>query len=536
MKMLGAVLTMLVLGGCSKQATPARDTGVDGADAPSFDVRVDVRADASDDADGSTGPDGPVQIETTSGPVGGEREDGRSVFLGIPYAQPPVGERRWAPPADLIWTTPFDATSFGSRCPQPNIAFTSLVGDEDCLTLNVWGYDEGANKPVMVWFHGGSFLQGSATEKTYHGQDLTLHDVVVVTANYRLGALGFLAHPSLPGRNFGLQDQLAVLDWVSANARALGGDPGNVTVFGESAGGIAACLMVAGGHGEGRFDRAISQSGPCTGLLPLPDVAAAEAQGDALAAAVSCDQAADVVACLRGLPQNDIVDALGFRLGVIFGDGAAWVPVRDDVLVPIDVEVALATAATPMLMGSNADEGSLAIIAANQGIIEIDYTTATEQMFGTRADVIRAQYPRAGYPDDVEAVAAILGDRFVCGTRRVARLRANAGHAVWLYHFTHSFVTPIGDLGAVHGSELPFVFGTELTLVKLRDDEIPLSELMQRYWSRFAVTGDPNGGADVAWPPYSTAGDSHIVLDTEPSTAGQLRTSTCDFWDGVDDA
>jgi len=237
---------------------------------------------------------------------------------------------------------------------------------------------------------------------------------------------------------------------------------------------------------------------------------------------------------MRNVDAETLTTALGFRPGVVFGDGAAWTPVRDDVTVPLDVETALASAPpVDLLLGANADEGSLVLVGASQGVVMVEYDAAIDQMFGADGDQVRAQYPVADYAGEAEAVAAIFGDQFVCGTRRVARLREQAGSRVWLYHFAHPFVTPIGDLGAMHGAELPFVFGTELALVKLRDDELPLSELMQRYWTRFAATGDPNGGQDVAWPRYETASDEHVLLKLPAATGSDLRRSECDFWDSL---
>lgn len=545
------VLSCVIACACSRPSNNSADTGAGAGDPDLIATDASVEMGPEQAYDGSTdvtevGPDlepGPSVAMVGALTIEGAYEDGLHVFRGIPYAEPPLGELRFAYPLPYEGTGTFDATRFGERCLQPNIAFTSLQGSEDCLTLNVWTaqLSSAEKAPVMVWFHGGAFVQGSATEKTYHGHDLAQHGVVVVTANYRLGPLGFTTHPGLTGDggpvvNAGLADQLLVLDWVQQHIAAFGGDPENVTVFGESAGGIATCALISAGQAEGRFQRAILQSGPCTQLLALPDVPTANAQAEALGQAVGCDAADPGFAdCMRAADAETLTSALGFRPGVVFGDGAAWTPVRDGTTVPLDVDAALASASpgVDIIAGSNADEGSIVLVGVSQGVVTVDYQAATTQMFGADADAVRARYPVADFGGEAEAIAAIFGDQFVCGTRRVARLRRQAGAGVWLYHFAHPFVTPIGDLGAMHGAELPFVFGTELTLVKLRPDEEPLSELMQRYWTRFAATGDPNGGADFVWPVYEAATDRHVVLDLPASEGAALRSEDCDFWDSL---
>jgi para-nitrobenzyl esterase len=480
-------------------------------------------------------------VTTANGDVVGKLKGEVYAFKGIPFARPPIAELRWAPPvAPDSWTEPLQASGFGQRCVQPNLIFSGTTGQEDCLYLNVWTPAEASAEPraVMLWFHGGSFTQGATSDKQYHGHDLAAEDVIVVTASYRLGALGYLAHPALAeaypqggSGNFGMLDQQMALRWVRDNIEAFGGNPENVTLFGESAGAISTCMHLFAPDSHGLFHKAILESGPCIGLMPTPDTAEAEQYGVALQTELGCD-GDDPIACMRSADPLEVNAALGYRPGVVFGDGPPWGPVRDDLVVPADFDVELGDGSldVDMLIGANADEGALVLVGANQGIVTVDYQAELEQMFGDDATRVAQTYPLSDYEDGTMALANVIDDRFVCGTREVARLRAEAGTAVYQYHFTYEFVTLLGALGAMHGAELAFVFGTELALTKLEGDEVLLSEAMQRYWTRFARTGDPNGDGDPTWPRYDAESDEHLVFDLDITAGAKLRAEKCDFW------
>lgn len=280
-----------------------------------------------------------LTVETDRGPLAGTIVDGGvRAFLGIPYAAPPTGARRWRPPAPVdAWNTPRAATRVGPACPQPDVPGYATA-DEDCLTLNVWVAPAGSpRKPVLVWIPGGAFVEGSGGYLLYDGGRLAAReDAIVVTMNYRVGALGFLAHPDLArelGRpaspSYGLLDQRAALQWVQRNAAAFGGDPTNVTVFGQSAGAFSVCAHLAMPGSRGLFARAIMQSGSCADTLYVGP-REAEEQGARLLAALGCRD----LACLRGKDATTLIRALPLKRGFVLPPGNSWGPVVDGTELP----------------------------------------------------------------------------------------------------------------------------------------------------------------------------------------------------------
>jgi len=493
----------------------------------------------------------PLRVELDSGPIRGIADDGARHFYGIPYAAPPTGANRWRPPQPVTpWAEERSALNFGSGCVQAESLFGG-AGDEDCLTLNVWTPEAPPAEPapVFVWIHGGAFTAGSGDQAYYDGSVLAADNgLVVVTINYRIGLLGFLAHPALSGEsddgvsgNYGLLDQRAALAWVQRNIAAFGGDPTRVALAGESAGGASTCIHYLSPDTADLFEVAISQSGACLGGLAEPTLADGEASGEAVAATLGCDTAA----CLRDVAPADLVAALS--LGPIADQppgGPVYIaspivgPLVDGVVYPEPMATAFAGSdhgSRPLLLGSNRDEGVLfhGPLLSNDVEDEAEYRAALAVRFGDDADAIVAQYPVAAYEDANDALTHVTTDSlFVCPARRTARAAEDAGAAVYLYSFEHEPEGASFD-GAFHAAEIPFVFGVELSEVGRIGAAAPLSAAMRGYWTRFATTGDPNvpAGDDVAWPAYDAAGDAHLTLAVPIAAGAGLAADACDFWD-----
>jgi para-nitrobenzyl esterase len=367
--------------------------------------------------------------------------------------------------------------------------------------------------------------------------------VVVVTFNYRLGALGFLAHPALTAEdpqspisgNYGFADQQAALRWVRDNVAAFGGDPANVTLFGESAGSISVCLHLVAPDSAGLFQAAIMQSGTCQGGDTM--LADGESQGAVFAEAVGCDAAEDVLTCLREVAADDAVDALPLPEADFFGEGADWAPLIDGDIFGEAPAISFASgdfAHVPVILGANSQEGMLFTALAG-GFSDEEYPTMAEDAFGDLADEVLAEYPLDEFASADEAVAEILTDAFfVCPTRRLARLLSGDEVSTYLYHFTHELDRGVAaGLGAFHGAELFYVFDSTTLGLAVIDAEQPLVDTIQGYWSRLAATGDPNGDDAVVWPAYDAETDQHIILDLEVAVGSALKTHRCDFWDSL---
>jgi para-nitrobenzyl esterase len=443
-------------------------------------------------------------------------------FLNIPYAAPPTGGLRFRPPRPpASWSGVRDATREGNICPQ---AVPLGTISEDCLILNVHtpAAARSRNLPVMVWIPGGAYVLGSGGG--YDATRMTSQaDVVVVTVNYRLGPFGFLALPELANEsatagNWGILDQQAALRWVRANIGAFGGDPRNVTIFGESAGGHSVCMNVISPTAKGLFEKAISQSGGCVGtaLGPAP---AAKAYGRALnlATAVGCVEPATVVACLRGKPMNDLIAQTGG-----FGGELAWVPTVDGTVIREPAKQALESGRynrVPILSGSNKDEGRL-FTAIFYHLLQFRRANATdlqrELVFrrpGGDTAELTAAYPAAAQDNADLAISQVTTDGgFSCPSLFYSRAAAaQPGQAVYMYEFTDpnppaSDVDPFMPLGDFHGAEVSYLFTTfqGLTL-GLTEAQTRLSRQMIGYWTTFARTGNPNARGLPAWPRFTTA-------------------------------
>lgn len=483
-------------------------------------------------------------VRTHDGPVRGAVHAGYRTFEGIPYAAPPVGSLRWAPPHPAApWPGVRDATRPASACPQPAGEVPGGSTDEDCLHLNVTtpdGTGPAHPRPVIVWLHGGGFTTGAGSSYDAHRM-ATRGDTVVVTVNYRLGALGFLARGGLPGSGtFGLADQQAALRWVRAEIGVFGGDAHNVTLAGESAGGYSVCAQLASPAAAGLFDRAIIESGPCTGRPDRPfapssvPLAEARAAGADLAAEVGCGNSAhDTLACLRRVDVPRLLAA----------QDSDQQPAYATPLLPGDPAAAIAAGRfhrVPVLIGNNHDEGNgwaAWIVQAGHPVTPDTWPDIVATFFPApgQAKAIVHEYP-VHRTDGGPVFGAVIGDAdFACPTARADGLLA-ARVSVWRYEFADQHAPPLTPgappfpLGAPHASELPYLFDLgghprDLTAAQHR-----LADTMIDYWTRFARTSDPNGPSSPHW-------HRQTVLSLAPDHIVPTRTARtrhhCTFWNAL---
>ncbi len=477
-----------------------------------------------------------AQVKTAGGLVNGVTvADGTiRVFNGIPYAAPPVGELRWrAPQPPQAWEGVRDASTPGPACLQgavyPDISFPKE--SEDCLTLNIHAPAGGERRPVMVWIHGGGFTAGGGPEPRHDGLAFARRGIVLVTINYRLGVFGFFAHPELTREsgtgssgNYGLLDQVAALRWVKDNIASFGGDPGNVTIFGESAGSFSVSALVASPLAKGLFHKAIGQSGAffstTLGLVPL---ATAEKAGDTFVAAAG----AGSLAALRAMPGGLLMETARkarFRGG----------PILDGVFLPSDVHAIYAAGAqshVPLLAGWNADEIRAAITLRPVKPTAQSFADDVRKRFGEHAAAVLAAYPAATDADAIESAAALGNDSFIGYStwKWIEMHLATGGSPVYRYSFDRKIPVPDGhkvngvpatarDIGARHAGEIEYVFGSQkrsLPTVPWEPADLALSETMTSYWANFARTGDPNGPGLPPWPRYTPDARKVLHLDTE---------------------
>jgi carboxylesterase type B len=496
-------------------------------------------------------------VITHSGKVAGQAvgDDGVvRVYRGIPYAAPPVGELRWRPPKPpRPWQGVLQATEFGAPCLQlgrpdrPPMAGQS----EDCLFLNVWTTAEtvDAGLPVMVWIHGGGLNNGTAR---IDGEAFARSGVVLVAVSYRLNVFGFFAHPALStdsehgvSGNYGFLDQLAALRWVRDNIAAFGGDPANVTVFGESAGGTSVHVLLASPLSEGLFHRAISESAWITPSIFRPlrsteKATGAEAIGERVARLLLDGDVEDPPAELRSMPAEALRDALLASRGVLYTDGpnepprSTPFPVAVDGFVLPDDPVKVFRAGTqldvPLIVGFNADEGALYVITQGFRSLE-DYVAARRATFGPHAERLLELYPAADVDEMRLAVKEYVTDTWYAhGARIMMRGMARVPSKAFMYHFTRpSPVRPA--LGAHHAAEIPYVFGNLSDSYGEVDRE--LARTMHAYWVNFARTGDPNGEELPEWPAYDPETELVLELGEVIRPVSGLRKDRLDFWDGL---
>ena len=490
--------------------------------------------------------DGAV-VTTPSGPVRGLIKGQVREFLGIPYAAPPLNELRWKPPQPHArWSTALDATKPGNECAQMNVMRPGVGRSEDCLFLNVYTPNPPRTAmPVMVWIHGGTFLVGSGD--FYDGSKLAEKGhLVVVTINYRLGPFGFLAQRSLDGEdpnhvsgNYGLLDQQAALRWVKDNISAFGGNPHNVTVAGESAGGISIGMQLVSPSAAGLFERAIIESGPSLMTRPLKE---AEVRGDEFASKLGCAKAADVAKCMRSKSTEQALSAI--PASPLGGNGLVWSPVMDGHVIPRQPVEAFAAGQfnkVPVINGSNHDEGTLFLAFAEPNTPQ-QFEQRTRERMGKAADRVLAEYPLKNYPTPAQAAAAILGDSvFSCGIRKASELMSAQQVPVYQYEFNDPnapnffMFNPPFPLGAFHGSEIRYVFQTSMRgTAQFTPAQQKLSDEMMGYWIGFINSGKPRA-ASPQWKPYTKSGDDILSLapDKIGYTSDFAKVHHCELWDSI---
>ncbi|MEJ0026868.1 MAG: carboxylesterase family protein [Rhizomicrobium sp.] len=461
-------------------------------------------------------------VDAPAGQLQGRIEGALHVFKGIPFALPPVGSLRWKPPAPMErWNGVRSATAYGPECVQPQSALSTIYTEdpapmsEDCLTLNIWAPADARNAPVFFWIYGGALWGGASRQVMYDGARLAARGVVVVTINYRLGVLGWLAHPELSAEsplglsgNYGLLDQIAALRWVKTNIGAFGGDPLNVTIAGESAGGLSVMYLMASTEARGLFAKAIAQSAY---MVSTPELRqsrygwpAAEQSGLALASAVHAPN----IAALRAM------SAEALTAGAAAAGFAPFGAVDGHVLPAqlVDVFDRGEQAHVPILAGFNAGEiRSLTVLAPPTPASPADYEKTIRERYGDLADAFLKLYPSS---DMHESILATTRDALYGWTaERLVRKQAALGLPSYLYFFDHGY--PAADnagLHAFHASELPYMFGA-LDRTPARWPKMPataaeagLSDAMVGYWTSFARAAKPEAAGAPAWRPYDSAG------------------------------
>ena len=515
------------------------------------DAEVAVGTDAGDAGNSEAG-DAGATLTVQGGVLRGVTDGQTLSFRGIPYAAAPVASLRFAPPSPpASWNGVRDASQFASGCVQPVIegGNVSIQGDEDCLYLDVWTPTPIApGRPVMVFIHGGGFSEGSGSDPLYEAADFAAHaGALVVTIDYRLGALGFMAHPALSAEvspstsgNYGILDQIAALRWVQTNIAAFGGDPSRVTIFGESAGATSTATLVASSLASGLFRAAIFESGSIE--LAAPSLAAAESAGQKLAADLGCG-GANTTACLRGLSAQAIITGTGptdEKFLSRFTPGSyTFHPVVDGTVLTDQPKALFARGAynrVPIVLGNNAEEaGYFAMTASIPSVTtQQDYTTVMGQIFGANASAILARYPATGATTPFDAYLAALTDGgFVCGARATARaLLGNAGQSVYRYLFTYTLRGPKSQYGSMHTLELFFLFRTLPSFgYPMNAQDETVATTLQTYWADFAAMGRPNDAKFPAWPSNDLQSDAYLEIGPTTQAEQGLRTSLCDFWD-----
>jgi para-nitrobenzyl esterase len=457
---------------------------------------------------------GPV-VPTASGPVQGQAVGNTNVFKGIPFAAPPVGPLRWQPPEPVKpWTAPRNAADYGPICSQPKRpdGVVAAGGDrpqgEDCLYLNVWAPKGAKALPVMVWIHGGAHRFGSGEGAIYDGAAFARDGVVLVTINYRLGALGYFAHPALtkaagagaPLGGYGEMDQIAALAWVKKNIAAFGGDAKNVTVFGESAGGQSILALMATPSSKGLFDKAIVESGG--GWAATPSLAEAEKKGVGLAAGLGLGGAEATADQLRAVPVEKLL---------VDGGGAGGVgPIADGRLLkqsPTAVFASGQAVDVPLIIGSNSYEASL----------RNTFPIPARVVLSRVKPEARALYTASGTED--EAANAVYTDVVMGAPARWVAAKESGGAPAFLYHFSYVATAQRGKVpGASHGSEIVYVFeaGSRAPGRVGSDEDRAMQSLMHSCWVGFAKTGHPVCQGGQAWPAYTSADDE--LMEFGPSS------------------
>jgi para-nitrobenzyl esterase len=480
---------------------------------------------------------GPV-VHAPVGAVEGQAEGPVNAFKGIPYAQPPVGAARWTPPKPVAdWHDVRKATAFGPACVQPPSPPGNLYGDtpprmsEDCLSLNVWAPKAARKAPVFVWIHGGALTTGSSSESVYDGAKIARQGgVVVVSINYRLGVLGWLAHPALSAEsaqglsgNYGLLDQIEALRWVKRNIADFGGDPGNVTIAGESAGGLSVMYLMASPPARGLFSRAIAESAYMVSMAELKSARYGSPSAETVGAALGAKLKTPDLAALRAMDSQAITNAAAAAGFGPFG-------VVDGKILPRQLVEAFdrgEQAPVPLLAGFNSGEiRSLRMLAPPTPASAKLYETTIRDRYGDLAEPFLQLYPSDRLE---ESVLATTRDALYGWTaQRLAVKQTAIGQAAYLYEFDHGY--PAMDSAGLHGfhaSELPYVFGNADRLPAhwprppANAAETGLSDAMISYWTSFARAGAPAAEGQPAWRPFGSDG-AYMAFEQGPQPSQGL--------------
>jgi len=495
-------------------------------------------------------------VRLDSGPISGVSNDGIWAYLGVPFASSPVGELRWKAPQPVkSWREVRECTEYGPVCPQlEGSVEEGGVGDartsEDCLYLNVWtpAKNDSEKMPVMVWIHGGAYIRGAGSVSMYDGHNLAKEGVVLVTINYRLDSLGFLAHPLLSKEspkgvsgNYGLLDQIEALKWVKSNIESFGGDKECVTIFGESAGATSVCNLMASPVAEGLFQRAIVESGPFMDhemlFTPFRTMKQCEQIGEKFVASLGCDGKPDPMEAMREKTPEELLQATALEPGAFEGCcNIEFAPAVDGWVLPDDpVSVFMNDEQhdIPLIVGSNRDEGTLFIQDTEMSADEYRQTVLC--FYGDSGEDVLKLFP----PDEAGDIKQTLNrlttvmDFFSVARFTAASMEGKKSNA-FLYEFSRVPPPVEGTgVGAYHGAEMRYVFGNLDTAKGYREEDLELSRTIMRYWVNFADSGDPNGDGDKDWPAYKSEVNEMIEIGDETSVKPVNHREACDLADRI---
>jgi para-nitrobenzyl esterase len=483
-------------------------------------------------------------VKAPAGSIEGRMEGSMRVFKGIPYALPPVGPARWRPPIPMPpWAGIREATDFGPVCFQPQNPSPSIYSwapspvSEDCLTLNIWAPTGARKAPVFFWIHGGALTTGSSRDSLYDGTRLAEQGILVVSINYRLGVLGWLAHPELSREsalgisgNYGLLDQIEALKWVRRNISAFGGDPSNVTIAGESAGGLSVMYLLAAPPARGLFSKAIAESAYMISTPELKQKSfgspSAEESGVKLAAALHAPN----IEAMRAMDANTLTHAApaaGY---------APWGTIDGHVMMRqlVDVFDKGEQAPVPLLAGFNSGEiRSLRVLAPQPPADAAAYETTIRAQYLDLADEFLRLYPSANMQESI--LATTRDGLYGWTAQRLVRKQTALGKQSFLYFFDHGYpATDTAGLHGFHASELPYVFGTadatppHWPKIPATPVETRLSDAMIGYWSSFARTGRPQAANEPDWPAFGPNG-SYLAFEETPKPSDHLLPGMYEF-------
>ena len=475
-------------------------------------------------------------VKIDAGSVSGLEQNGLRVYTGIPFAAPPTVELRWKPPAPVQpWDGVKETKVFSPACPQPAAAGPGLPMSEDCLYLNVWTPAKSADEklPVMIFFYGGAFGKIAGSMPAYNGTALAKKGIIVVTPNYRVGALGFLAHPQLDNEsphnvsgNYGLLDQIAAMQWVQRNIVQFGGDPSRVTIFGQSAGAESILIHLVSPQTKGLYQQAIVQSGTFwtngAEIDALYSKADAEQLGETYAQSLGYS-GPDAIVQMRKVSYQTLTNATPWPASSFqMVNSRHFEPTIDGWLIPDSPDTLFRLHRqnpVPLIIGNNADDGSTLAADANMTVPE--FGTFIRKRFGNDAGAVLAKYPANSTAEVQLRLEQIMTDYdFTDAAKFVAGFMADLNPGT--YRYLYSYVLPGQPYGAFHGSETYLLFKVPMPPDPVTDS---VSDNLIDLWTRFAKTGDPNGGMNVTWPKYTSEGGQHLDIGAIPSVKSGYQSA-----------